>query len=149
MGVNIRTKGQQGEREFAKLLNDIVDQERKRLGMTTLEDRDKYFQRNQNQSAVGGDDLTNPMLLCIEVKRQEALSINTWWKQCKESAARTDGGIAILAFRQSRKKWRIMVEGSIPLAANVSFGPVRLEMTIDDFLSWFRHYSNRWLQANA
>ena len=98
MTINVRQKGQEGEREIAKILNQIVATVQAERQLPKYETRDELFQRNQNQSAVGGSDLSNPMGLEIEIKRQEALSVNTWWKQCVESAART-GGVPVLMFR--------------------------------------------------
>jgi hypothetical protein len=82
MGINVRTKGAEGEREVAKMLNAIVATVRKELDLPQYATMDELFQRNQNQSAVGGADLSNNLGLEIEVKRQEALSVNSWWKQC-------------------------------------------------------------------
>lgn len=139
MGINIRTKGQTGEREVANMLNDVVQRVRKERGLPPLEDRDLPFQRNQNQSAVGGDDLTNPFKLAIEVKRQEALSVNTWWKQCVASAARSDGR-AILIYRQNRKPWRVVMTAPLPITDSKAIGPVRIELEVETFLSWFAEY---------
>ena len=81
--MNIRTKGRAGEREVAKMLNDIVSDVNRELNNVVIKGSvaAQPFQRNQNQSAVGGHDLSNPFGLAIEVKRQETLSINTWWEQ--------------------------------------------------------------------
>lgn len=145
--VNIRTKGQTGEREVATMLNDIVAAVRRGLGYPELEARDLPFQRNQNQSAVGGDDLTNPFGLAIEVKRQEVLSVNTWWKQCLQSALRTDGR-AILIYRQNRKAWRVCMTGMLHLNQDKSIGPVRVEIELDVFKQWFAEYYRDWLAAH-
>lgn len=132
--VNIRTKGQTGEREVADKLNAVVNRWHE-LATGSLPPK-PIVQRNQNQSAVGGSDLTNPFGLCIEIKRQEALSINTWWKQVK-LAADEEGGIPILMFRQSRAKWRVMMEVALPLDSHTQINEVRGEISLDDFLFWF------------
>ena len=149
MGANPRTKGASGEREVADMLNDIVDLVRVEKGLPVLEKRDRPFQRNQNQSAVGGDDLTNPYRLSIEVKRQEALSVNTWWKQCLESCARFDN-IPILIFKQNRKKWRIIMWGDLPMqpytaATHRCMAHQRVEVDLDTFKQWFKLYVRGWL----
>lgn len=144
MGIDIRQKGAEGERQVMKILNDIVQEVRVAKGLDKFAKEDLPFQRNQNQTAVGGDDLTNPYKLSIEVKRQEQLSINTWWKQCMKSAARTQG-YPILIFRQNGKKWRVMLSASLPIAPSVALSPVRVEINVDDFRSWFRHYYDTWL----
>ena len=141
MTINVRTKGQEGEREVAKIMNAIVAKVRTEKDLPALAVEDEHFQRNQNQSAVGGSDLSCPYPLEIEIKRQEALSINTWWKQTVASAARTDG-IPILMFRQNRKKWRIMMLGEVPLLPNTSqkylaLPECRVEIDLDTFVRWF------------
>ena len=152
MGVNVRTKGQSGEREVAKLLNAIIADVRAEKGLTPLEIRDEIFQRNQNQSAVGGADLSNPMGLEIEVKRQESLSVNSWWTQTVDSAART-GGIPILIYRQNRKKWRVMMLVNIPVPMDVpnyssysSLSNCRAEFDLDTFKQWFKAYAANWVK---
>ena len=139
MAINIRQKGQTGEREVAGILNSIVQRVREQEGFPLHADRDLPFQRNQNQSAVGGDDLTNPFGLSIEVKRQEALSVNTWWKQCLASSARTHGR-AILIYRQNRKPWRVRMAAPIPISNSKTIGPVPIEISIEDFEAWFQEY---------
>lgn len=150
MAINVRTKGQEGEREIAKILNGIVAEVRREMGLPVYAIIDELFQRNQNQSAVGGSDLASPLPLEIEVKRQEALSIGSWWKQCVGSAERT-GGIPILAFRQNRKSWRIVLHGDIPLqptgsSCYASLGNCRVEIDMDTFRQWFRSYYTSWVK---
>jgi len=150
VAINVRTKGQEGEREFAKILNDIVAQVRHRMGYPVYKEDDKIFQRNQNQSAVGGDDLSNPVKLAIEIKRQEALSVGAWWKQCVASAERT-GGIPILAYRQNRKKWNVVMKGAFPLEPDqsscyVTMDGIAAQMDLDSFRAWFRAYYERKLE---
>jgi hypothetical protein len=147
MSINIRQKGAEGEREVMKILNDIVQDVRVAKGLPKLATQDLPFQRNQNQTAVGGDDLTNPFKLSIEVKRQEQLSINTWWKQCLASACRSQG-YAILIFRQSRKPWRVMLSANLPINRDKTIGPVRVEIDIETFRQWFREYCSTWYDQN-
>jgi hypothetical protein len=152
MTINSRTKGQTGERAIATKLNGIVVKVRQDRNLPVLNTNDLPFQRNQNQSAVGGDDLTNPYYLSIEVKRQEALSINTWWKQCVASAERFKG-VPILVFKQNHKAWRVIMNGHLRLdplhvQTYASVGPLRCEVTIEVFEEWFKNYYERWLDAN-
>ncbi len=151
---NIRTKGQSGEREVQKIMNDIVIEIYKEQNRPPLEERDLPFQRNQNQSAVGGSDLSNPFALEIEVKRQEALSIGSWWKQCVASAERT-GGVPILIFRQSRQKWRVIMFGELEISVPGSgdhingLQKVQVEISLADFKLWWRTYFVDWLKYNS
>ena len=148
MTINVRTKGQEGEREVAKIMNAIVAKVRTEKSLPALATEDEHFQRNQNQSAVGGSDLSCPYPLEIEIKRQEALSINTWWNQTVASAARTKG-IPILMFRQNRKKWRIMMLGEVPLLPNnsskyLALPECRVEIDLDTFVRWFTEFCKQY-----
>lgn len=152
MKINVRHKGQSGEREVAKILNDVVDDVRHQMGLPKHSTKNKPFQRNQNQSAVGGADLTNPFSLEIEVKRQENLSVERWWRQTLCAADRS-GGIPILMFRQNNKSWRIMMHGDIPchspdLIAFRFLGPVRVEINLQTFKTWFDLYYKAWLKKD-
>lgn len=153
MAIHVVNKGKEGEREVAKILNGIVAKVRDELKLPQFATRDELFQRNQNQSAVGGSDLSNPLYLDIEVKRQEQLSINTWWKQCTEAAARS-GGIPVLIFRQNRKPWRVCMLADIPLqpsgaSAYRTLGPCRVEIDLDTFKAWFKTYYTDWAKRNG
>lgn len=135
MGINIRTKGQTGEREIANALNDIVLEVCASKGYAVPDK--PPVQRNQNQSAVGGSDLTNPFGLCIEIKRQEQISVNTWWKQCAQ-AAHEFGGLPVLIYRQNRKGWRVVMNLYFPWLAGEPAQAVRGEVEYEQFLLWFR-----------
>lgn len=146
MSINIREKGQEGEREIQRALEPIVRKVME-AGGYALPDK-PIIQRNQNQSAVGGSDLSNTFGLCIEVKRQEQLSINTWWKQCTD-AAKDNGETPVLLYRQNGKKWRCVVMVGLPLPARTtpldSLLMFRAELSWDDFLAWFEQWVQRQL----
>lgn len=143
---NIRTKGASGEREVATKLNDTFMSLCEQMNVPAPDKRDLPFQRNQLQTAVGGSDLANPMKLDIEVKRQEQLSVNTWWKQCVESAKRSNG-VPILIYRQNRKAWRVRMWGALTYCGQSNSSTAALvEISIEDFLIWFKHYAWKWLE---
>lgn len=153
MSINVRTKGQTGEREVADALNLRLYVLFKKYGWKIP--AVPPIQRNQNQSAVGGSDLTNKMNLAIEVKRQEQLSVNTWWKQCVASAERS-GQVPILIYRQNRQAWRVVMNVNllVPRAfANVNslftYVPSRAEITWDDFLHWFDIYADHLIHEGV
>lgn len=131
--MNIRQKGQDGEREICKALNSVY------AGVCADLALDPYptlpFQRNQLQTAVGGSDIANPFGLCIEVKRQEALSVETWWKQCQKSAEK-EGGLPILIYRQNRKSWKVMMDVNVVTAMKDCDLKCRAEISYVDFLEW-------------
>lgn len=147
--INVRQKGAEGEREVARALNSIVKSVLKARGIPVPVDLRSgkeidIIQRNQNQSAVGGSDLTNPFGIAFEVKRHEMLSINTWWTQCTNSAQRAME-LPVLVFRQNGKReWRVIMMGSIPVFAPSGYNEktirTRCEIGWQDFLQWFYHW---------
>jgi hypothetical protein len=141
MGINVRTKGAGGEREIADDLNYIVYSLMKELGMDnpTMQS----IQRNQNQTAVGGADLTGTFGLAIEVKRQETLSVNTWWAQCLASANKRNE-IPVLLYRQNQKKWKCVLGISVPVDATANL-MARGEVDYDTFKNMFQLRARRML----
>lgn len=141
MSINIRQKGQEGEREVQRALESIVRKVMSEGGYPLPEKA--IVQRNQNQSAVGGSDLSNTFGMCIEVKRQEQLSINTWWKQCT-TAATENNEHPVLLYRQNGKKWRCVTLVWLHLPGGAQ-QQVRAEMDWDSFLHWFEEWVRRTL----
>jgi hypothetical protein len=152
MVLNARTKGASGEREIADMLNFIIYTVMKGLSypepeclkaMTTV-------QRNQNQSAVGGNDLTNVLGLSIEVKRQENLSVPAWWRQCVAAAERNKE-VPVLIYRQNRKAWHIRTLLWVQVPGQVCNGWVQVvgEMELDGFKAWFAEWVKQSLLAGA
>ena len=92
--TNSRAKGASAEREVFKLIGDV-------LGFKV--------ERNLSQTRDGGyDSVVGDFAL--EVKRQEALSINAWWEQATTQAGRCDPPkMPMLIYRQSRQPWRVVV----------------------------------------
>lgn len=133
MGINIRQKGANAERDIADDLNVQIYIAFKELDIPYPSK--PIVQRNQNQSAVGGQDLIGTYGLAIEVKRQEQLSINTWWNQCVASARKLDE-IPVLLFKQSKQPWRCILETTVSVSSNSSI-VVRSEISYDDFKRFF------------
>ena len=94
MSASQRNKGAAGERELFALLTE-------QLGVTVT--------RNLSQTRGGGADSLNVEGWAIEVKRQEALSIASWWTQTQRQAEQT-GRKPALFYRQSRKPWRAVLD---------------------------------------
>lgn len=146
MGINIRQKGQGGEREVQRALEPIVRSLMAKYGYP-LADK-AVVQRNQNQSAVGGSDLSNTFGLSIEVKRQETLSVNTWWIQC-ERQARDTGEVPVLLYRQNGKRWRCRTYMQVELPKGNSVATamtVIAEMEWPQFLLWFENWVDHKLR---
>ena len=94
MSASQRNKGAAAERELFALLTE-------QLGVTVT--------RNLTQTRGGGADSLNVEGWAIEVKRQEALSIASWWTQTQRQADDLSRK-PILFYRQSRKPWRAVLD---------------------------------------
>lgn len=144
--ANSQTKGKEGEREVARTLNAIIRDCLTEADLP-IPDRD-IVQRNQNQSAVGGNDLSNCFGFSIEVKRQEQLSVNTWWTQTLE-AAKANNEAPVLVFKQNRKPWRVVTTAWLPVpASSGSWASTSCRVEIDwpTFQEWFRQWVKRKLE---
>lgn len=143
MPINVRVKGAEGERQVANALNTIINSVLTANGIPLPPI--PVVQRNQNQSAVGGGDLTNTFGLSIEVKRQEQLSVNTWWAQCLAASVRNDE-VPVLVYRINNGKWNVVMMVEIPLQSG---GHMKARATIewDPFLQWFYHWVDRKIKA--
>jgi len=115
--VNPRTKGQTGEREFArwmKLKLHLEHEPQRCLEQVRFKGGGRIQQ---------GMDLVGCPPFCVEVKRQEKLSLRSWW--CQAVAATTpEYPHPVVAFRQNRGKWAILIS-----ARNIGLqnGFIRLE----------------------
>lgn len=147
MGINIRAKGAGGEREICDVLNSIIQDTMRILKFPPkeVEAAGCTVQRNQNQSAVGGNDLTNTFGLSIEVKRQEQLAINTWWAQCLAAANRNNEH-PVLLYRQNGKKWQCVTIAYLELP-NGKFVKTRVALDFDSFKDWFHAWVHEKLST--
>ena len=141
MSINIRTKGRTAEQDIATDLNSVLNVLRMKKGIP-FPDK-PTVQRNQNQSAVGGQDLVGTLGFAIEVKRQEQLNINTWWRQCIASA-KTLGEDPVLLFRQNHQKWRCLMLAEVRTNDSVRM-TLRVEIDYQDFLALFQARAEAYL----
>jgi hypothetical protein len=151
--VNPRTKGAEGERQVYKMLNDIIVEVMTGMAFPSeeIEKARKMVQRNQNQTAVGGCDLTNTFQLAIEVKRQEQLCIPEWWRQTVKSAEKNNE-LPVLMFRQNNRPWRIRTYGFLHApAANGGWTSVQAVVEFDEptFKLWFKAWVTGKLQSGS
>lgn len=123
-----RNKGQRGEREFIALLQNVVDE--------VFGEEEYELKRNLSQTQDGGCDVHGLPekldLISVEIKFQETLHIDKWWIQTLDQTSLEK--IPVLAFRQSRKKWRIITEGFL----KGPYSCTRVEVTLEDFLEWYK-----------
>lgn len=146
MTINVRAKGANGEREVANMLNAIVVQVMTAMAFPAaeIEAAQRSVQRNQNQSAVGGCDLSNVFGMAVEVKRQEQLAVPAWWRQCVAAAERNNE-LPVLIYRQNRKAWHVRTYAwlALPGADPGSWSrqqQIVAEFDIDTFKAWFAHW---------
>jgi hypothetical protein len=145
MTLNARTKGQTGEREIADMLNYAIYTTMKRMGYDEPDCLKgmRTVQRNQMQSAVGGNDLTNCFGLSVEVKRQETLAIPEWWRQTVAAASRNNE-VPVLIYRQNRKAWHVRLPIHLPIQGQFVNHMVAVgETDIETFKAWF----GLWVEA--
>src|SRR5436190_7891463 len=105
--INVRSKGQRGEREVVKILQDVVDLVRARYGAEPL-----VLQRNALQSHLGGCDLHGLDGFAVEVKFVEVEAVGQWWAQAIRQAEKLSQKdrtevIPILFYRASRRPWAV------------------------------------------
>ena len=120
-GNMVRNKGQRGERELCELLLRSLDIE--------------AVTRNLDQVREGGADIMDIPGLAIEVKRQEVLSVNVWWKQAVKQAVDT-GRMPVLAYRQNRKPWYFCLPASLIVPGSWDY----LMIKEADFIAWLQNF---------
>lgn len=133
-GKMSQNKGKRGEREIINLLQPIVD---KIYALYPSLGAAPFLQRNTLQSDRGGFDIVGLDWFAPEVKFQEALSVNSWWKQTAAQAVGKQE--PVLFYRQSRKAWRVVMR---MYAQTDEVGErffARAEISIDHFLLYFEY----------
>ena len=93
MAINSRNKGAAGEREVAKIIDDL-------LGIKV--------QRNLDQWRSGGFDLDGLEGWAIEVKRAKKPLLAQWWAQTLAQAEQADLR-PVLWYRLDNQKWRVVL----------------------------------------
>jgi hypothetical protein len=148
--INIIAKGKEGEREVARALNAVLSAVlcKHAWPPEIIRACENSIQRNQNQSAVGGSDLSNVFGIAVEVKRQEAISLNTWWTQCVAGANRNKE-FPVLVYRANHQPWRVVMYASLALPilneGGTSSLSCRVTLEWEDFLKWFEKWVERKL----
>lgn len=150
--VNIRDKGQRAEREIVDFFNDIYEEVHQLLGIPLPPK--PIAQRRQNQSAVGGMDLDQTCMYAVEVKNQEKLQVNTWWKQTILSASETKK-IPVLLYKQARKGWKVVILVNPAVYDVAEFGhyirkeSIRATIELEDFREIFRAHAINYIKATG
>lgn len=88
--INSRAKGANGEREFAAVLQKVVNEVALLCGYVP-----PTIRRNTEQSQIGGEDLTGLPWYSFEIKRCERVELDKWWQQtCTQAARKASGSTA-------------------------------------------------------
>ena len=128
-GKMAKNKGANAEREVAKILQPIIDEVYESVGLES-----PTMKRNLEQTRGGGYDLVGIDWMALEIKRQENLSIESWWKQTIKQTL--PGQVPVLMYRQNNKKWKVLMMGAIR-SSKTSAVSMRVEISLNDFLRWF------------
>lgn len=129
--INVRNKGQRGEREVVKLLQAVVDARRTHFHLEPI-----VLQRNALQAHLGGTDLHGLDGFAIEVKFCENEQLSSWWRQTLRQAEKA-GGVPILLYRATRCPWSVKMRVFVNTPADRDQIEMDVEVTIEDFMSWF------------
>lgn len=118
MSKMARNKGQSGERECLRWFEA-------KFGLPRLS-------RNHSQTESGGADCLELPGIALEVKRQETLHLDMWWKQAVDQAV-TAQRMPVLAYRQNRKQWQFCIPASLVTTGSWGY----LHLTEKEFILWY------------
>lgn len=133
--INVRDKGQRGEREFLGLLSDHLELE---VGLT----------RNLSQTRGGGADCIELPGYSIEIKNCATVTLTQWWKQAIRQAQLSQS-IPVLAYKVPRKGWLVVAPSTWVIHS--SWVHENLYPDVEDTMSmslnrWVEIYQNKSLQ---
>jgi hypothetical protein len=135
MAINIRGKGQRGERESIVLLQAWAGPVMQARGLPPLE-----LTRNLVQSRSGGYDILGLDWLALEVKRHENLAVPQWWRQTVKQTG--PGQIPFLMYRQNRTRWKFRTQlfaAHYSPCGHSSVSQLIVDMEEDQARSWFQN----------
>lgn len=125
MRINPKSKGGDGEREFAKLLT-------RHLGIVV--------KRNLEQSRESGADLLLPGW-DIEVKRRaHYLQEDEWWQECVKRTRNSNR--PVLAYRADYQPWRVRVRMGDIAGHTDNFPGLTADLNIEAFCALVRSTSS-------
>jgi len=136
--INSRSKGQRGEREIVKILQEVADEIYKRHGLEP-----PLIERNQNQTNKGGYDLNGlDDIIAPEVKLCQTFQLDKWWGQAVRQAHNNE---PVLFYRKNRHPWRVRLVEVLKVGGTQEL-PVLIDISIDDFKSWLAIRINQQLK---
>lgn len=132
MAIDVRGKGQRGEREAAALLTLWALPVTMAAGVDDIS-----FERNLIQSRCGGYDVVGLEWLALEVKRHENLQVPAWWRQTLRQAG--PGQVPFLMWRQNRTAWRFRLKLPATHCGYVVDWGMVLDLDLENAKTWFQH----------
>lgn len=126
--IDVRAKGQRGEREIVHLLQEIMDTAHGNVGSTKI----PLISRNLEQTRDGGYDI-GIYEYCVEVKRVEKPNLTAFWKQACKQAARVEG-VPVLAWRLNGGSWTFKI--LVPILIGNSPVDTAVDMDIATFKAY-------------
>lgn len=124
-GLTSRNKGKRGEREVVQLLQAVID------AIQTPSEKPR-LQRNTLQSDGGGMDIVGLEGFALEVKYQETLNLEAWWRQTVDQAK--GRLVPVLVYRKSRTPWRVRTYGVLPTGGGYGLKTV-VDVSMEAFLA--------------
>jgi len=118
--INIRHKGQEGEREFCRWLQKTLE-------------LDFLPTRNLDQTRNGGADILGIGQFVFEIKRCEALEQRQWWIQVVASS--TPSEMPVVAYRQNKRKWNFLIS-----AKHIGLDKGFIHLQELEFSNWIKGY---------
>lgn len=131
-GKSSQNKGKRGEREVIGLLQPVVTQVYAQFGYEG--DDIPQLQRNTLQSDRGGCDVHGLDWMALEIKRDESMSLSAMWAQAVRQAGMKKH--PILFYRRNNMPWKVRTIGL--LGTNSAGVTVAVDVSVEDFLKWFR-----------
>ncbi len=128
--INVRQKGQRGEREIIDLLQIVVNTTRAKYKLAPV-----LLQRNTLQAHVGGCDVHGLAGFSIEVKFQECDFNPAWWRQCLKQAGPTN--VPILFWRGSRQPWKVVMRVFVNTPKDRDQIQMDVAISYGEFNEWF------------
>lgn len=129
--INVRQKGQRGEREVVDILQDIVSRVREVMRLEPI-----VLQRNALQAHLGGEDIHGLAGYSVEVKFQENTNVAAWWRQCVTQAEKAKG-VPILFYRAKQQKWKVMFRAEVRTPKNADDIELDIQTDLESFKFWF------------
>jgi hypothetical protein len=130
--INVRNKGQRGEREVIDILQTYVDDIRLRYRLQPV-----VLQRNTLQAHLGGTDIHGLPGFAFEVKFQENTQVSQWWLQTVRQAEKLNA-IPILFYRAIRQPWIVKFRSFVNTPLDRDQIQMDLTCSLEDFLAWFQ-----------